>query len=312
MFQEQNLNYSLKNIPTPSRKQYMKSLIAKTGNFLKRLRWTSWFFLNKQNNDNTEEEYSEDGNTENYGFKTRKAAPFVNELSGFEKDVYHLISNIEFSHKGNNNFQRRIKMDIKAIQSKDKVIIEADKTRNLYALEANDYKKLLRDNVTKDYKKINGAVESEINKISKNIAQKLHLDDKMELFQKKQSFITLKDHKENFENYPKCRLINPSKTDIGKIAKQILESYVSKIRGITGVNQWGNTSGVTNWFTGMIGQLKNPKFLIFDIESFYPSISQQLLESALNYAESLTRVTSEEREIVLHARKSLLYHEGSY
>ena len=312
MFQEQNLNYSLKNIPTPSRKQYMKSLIAKTGNFLKRLRWASWFFLNKQNNDNTEEEYSEDGNTENYGFKTRKAAPFVNELSGFEKDVYHLISNIEFSHKGNNNFQRRIKMDIKAIQSKDKVIIEADKTRNLYALEANDYKKLLRDNVTKDYKKINGAVESEINKISKNIAQKLHLDDKMELFQKKQSFITLKDHKENFENYPKCRLINPSKTDIGKIAKQILESYVSKIRGITGVNQWGNTSGVTNWFTGMIGQLKNPKFLIFDIESFYPSISQQLLESALNYAESLTRVTSEEREIVLHARKSLLYHEGSY
>ena len=160
----------------------------------------------------------------------------INELSGFEKDVYHLISNIEFSHKGN-NFQRRIKKDIKAIQSKDKVIIEAEKTRNLYALEANDYKKLLRDNVTKDYKKINGAVESEINKISKNIAQKLHVYGKMELFQKKQPFITLKDHKENFENNPKCRLINPSKTDIGKIAKQILEPYVSKIRGITGVNQ---------------------------------------------------------------------------
>ena len=88
----------------------------------------------------------------------------------------------------------------------------------------------------------------------------MHLDDKMELFQKKQSFITLKDHEENFENNPKCRLINPSKTDIGKIAKQILESYVSKIRGITGVNQRGNTSGVTNWFTGMIGQLKIQNF----------------------------------------------------
>ena len=140
----------------------------------------------------------------------------------------------------------------------------------------------------------------------------MHLDGKMEVFQKKESFVTFKDHKENFENNPKCRLINPSKTDIGKIAKQILESYVHKLRDIAGANQWGNTTGVTEWFSSMKGTLKNPKFLIFDIESFYPSISQQLLEDALNYVGSFTRVTNDEREIVMHARNSLLYHDGSY
>ena len=123
---------------------------------------------------------------------------------------------------------------------------------------------------------------SDINKVSKTIAQKIHLDDKMEVFQKKESFVTLKDHKESFENNSKCRLINPSKTDIGKIAKQILQSYVHKLRDMAGVNQWGNTTGVTEWFSSMKGALKNPKFLIFDIESFYPSISQQLLEDAFN------------------------------
>ena len=175
-----------------------------------------------------------------------------------------------------------------------------------------DYKKLLKENVTRDYKKTDTEVASDINKVSKTVAQKMHLDYKMEVFQKKESFVTLKDHKENFENNSKCRLINPSKTDIGKIAKQILQSYVHKLRDMAGVNRWGNTTGVTEWFSSMKGALKNPKFLIFDIESFYPSISQQLLEDALNYVGSFTRVTNDEREIVMHARNSLLYHDGSY
>ncbi len=35
-------------------------------------------------------------------------------------------------------------------------------------------------------------------------------------------FISLKDHKENFENNPKCRLINPAKSESGKLSKIIL------------------------------------------------------------------------------------------
>ena len=41
----------------------------------------------------------------------------------------------------------------------------------------------------------------------------LDLDDRMFITTERQAFITLKDHKENFINNPKCRLLNPSKSE---------------------------------------------------------------------------------------------------
>ena len=119
-----------------------------------------------------------------YGFRTSKPPPQVHELQEFEKDVYRFISNIEFSTI-NSDFQKQIKKDIKAMKSKKKVMIESDKTKNLYALEAKDYNKLLTENVTKGYKKINLGKITEINKQSKHIVEKKHLDDRMEVIQKK-------------------------------------------------------------------------------------------------------------------------------
>ena len=37
-----------------------------------------------------------------------------------------------------------------------------------------------------------------------------------------EAFISLKDHKDNFESNPKYRLINPAKTELGKVSKIIL------------------------------------------------------------------------------------------
>ena len=62
---------------------------------------------------------------------------------------------------------------------------------------------------------------------------------------------------------------------------------------------------------GKKGKLKKPKFLIFDIEAFYPSISQRLLKDALDYVSSLIPVTQEDKEIIMQARKSILYHNES-
>jgi hypothetical protein len=39
-----------------------------------------------------------------------------------------------------------------------------------------------------------------------------------------EAFITLKDHKDNVESNPKCRLINPAKRELGKVSKVILDS----------------------------------------------------------------------------------------
>ena len=42
-----NFGYSLKNIPTPSKRIYLKSMISKLEHFIKRLRWRAFFHDHK-------------------------------------------------------------------------------------------------------------------------------------------------------------------------------------------------------------------------------------------------------------------------
>ena len=62
--------------------------------------------------------------------------------------------------------------------------------------------------------------------------------------QKKEATITIKDHKENYQNDTKCRLINPTKAELGKVSKQILAKIVEKVKLKANVNQWRNTDSV--------------------------------------------------------------------
>ena len=98
---------------------------------------------------------------------------------------------------------------------------------------------------------------------------------------KREVFISLKDHKENLENNPKCRLINPAKSDSGKFSKLILDKVNTHLRTILNVNQWRNTQNVTEWF-GNIEQKSRHSFISLDIVDFYPSISENLLDQALS------------------------------
>ena len=91
-----------------------------------------------------------------------------------------------------------------------------------------------------------------------------------------QAFITLKDHKDSFDNKPTCRLINPAKSEIGRISKQILENINTTVRQATGLNQWKNTAAVINWYSNITDKNQHT-FTVFDIESFYPSITEKLL-----------------------------------
>ena len=50
------------------------------------------------------------------------------------------------------------------------------------------------------------------------------------MFSNKQAFITLKDYKDNFENNPKYRLLNPAKSEIGIISKHHLQRINDKLR----------------------------------------------------------------------------------
>ena len=124
-----------------------------------------------------------------------------------------------------------------------------------------------------------------------------------------ESFITLKDHKEDFPHKISCRLINPSKSEIGKISKIIIENINNKIRSITQINQWKNTSSVIEWFNNISNKRKT-SFIIFDIESFYPSISLNLFEKTIQYAKSICNITEKDLSIIMQARKTLLFHKN--
>ena len=49
--------------------------------------------------------------------------------------------------------------------------------------------------------------------------------------------------------------------------------------------------------------------MIFDIKDFYPSISKQLLDDAISFAQQHIKINNEDLSIIQHARKSLLYNK---
>ena len=83
------------------------------------------------------------------------------------------------------------------------------------------------------------------------------------------------------------------------------------MRSKTKLNQWKNVYSCIRWFKNLENKKKS-SFLVFDIVSFYPSISQELLELALDWAKQFIDISDEERNIILQARKSLLVFDGSH
>jgi len=169
---------------------------------------------------------------------------------------------------------------------------------------------LVNKSVTKSYKKTDQNVPKEISSKDKLIAETLGLDDRIELSACRDSFITLKDHKPDFKNNPTCRLLNPSKSEIGILSKNILDDINTEIIQTTKVNLWRSTNNAIEWFK-TIPDKDQHAFITFDVYDFYPSISKELSIKALDYASKFTTVTQEDGQIIIHAKRSLLYHQNS-
>ena len=132
-----------------------------------------------------------------------------------------MVHNIEFKPVIN-SFLSKLKDDVKVINDAKEVLVNADKSTNTYKMNKNAYNRYLTENITKTYKKNNKNKVNRINSEAKRIAEKLKLDDRIQQLQETEAFISVKDHKEGFPNSPSFRLINPSKSEIGKISKHIL------------------------------------------------------------------------------------------
>ena len=118
--------------------------------------------------------------------------------------------------------------------------------------------------------------------------------------------MTLKDHKSEFATNPSVRVINPTKPEIGRISKKILERIVSQVKIITKLKQWKNSVSVLDWFK-QIPNKNNKSFIQFDIDSYYPSITPEILTKALDWASTFVTITQEERDIIMKSKQSFFY-----
>ena len=233
--------HSTKDVPLPSEKDYKRTLIEKTEHLYRRMRWKAFFYLNPS---------TDRSQKETFGFTPRNSPPQIQAMQDFEKRLLNMIEKIKF-RTINCKFQHKLSSDIQEnIMKSDKLLVPADKTSNFYKMDTQ-YNDLLQKNITKTYKKVTPDTADSIELKAKDIVKKLQLDSRINTTAKREAFITLKDHKPNFANNPTCRLINPAKSEIGKISKQLLDRINTALVSKMKLNQWKNTKAVLTWFTGI-------------------------------------------------------------
>ena len=64
-------------------------------------------------------------------------------------------------------------------------------------MDKDQYTKVFHENITKAYRKTNKNYVNKINKEANKIANSLSIDDRIEKIQESQTYIAVKDHKEN-------------------------------------------------------------------------------------------------------------------
>ena len=158
MMEKLKFDYSMKNIPVTTERNYLLKLIEKIEMVIKRMRWKVIHFDMKGNNIKTE----------TYGLKSQKTPSPINELAAFENDLIELVKNIKFPTV-HNQLQAMLKSDIKLIQQSSKTLTPAYKTSNMYRLTKEKYNKMRRNAITSAYKKANGNIKKIIDEKGKKV-----------------------------------------------------------------------------------------------------------------------------------------------
>ena len=148
----------------------------------------------------------------------------------------------------------------------------------------SEYSNLLQTAITSKYKKIEKRTAENINETGIKHAREANVINRTKINVTDSSFITLKDHKENFLNRPTIRLLNPANNEIGRISKHILQNINKTLSEEIKVNEWKNTVSVINWFKSIPNKHLHT-FLMFDIKDFYALIKEKLLWEAIRFAK---------------------------
>ena len=89
----------------------------------------------------------------------------------------------------------------------------------MYQIEKDKYNKLTTDAITSTYKRVPDKISNKINADGKKIKENKEVVIWMFVNGSSSCSFNLKDHKQNFSNNPKVRLLNPAKNELGRISK---------------------------------------------------------------------------------------------
>ncbi|PIK53382.1 hypothetical protein BSL78_09744 [Apostichopus japonicus] len=167
------MDYSSKNIPLPSCREYTKRLLEKVESVIKRMRWKAFFFLNSDTDTDDTSSGDEPNSDDFYGFKSRRAPPQIEEVIGFERDMLDIVENIKF-RKVNDDFQTTLTEDVKKINSSKRIFAPADKTKNFYEMDKPKYEKLLSENITQKYKTTDSNTVETLRGMRKHLRETAH------------------------------------------------------------------------------------------------------------------------------------------
>ena len=131
----------------------------------------------------------------------------------------------------------------------------------------------------------------------------------MECIDESENYIMIKDQKENFPEKPSFRLINPLKSNSGKVSKHILGHINQIISQNTNVKQWENSTLVRVQFKAIINK-QQCFFSVFEVGEFYISISLDLYEKALNFPKEITPTADIDLRIMTQSTENILFHGG--
>ena len=177
-------------------------------------------------------------------------------------------------------------------------------------METRKYKDYLNNNITKDYKKADERVVKDITKKDLDIASKLEIADRVNCTTKRDTFITLKDHKPQYQNSPKFRVINPTKSELGMVSKKMLSDIILEVKTKSQLVQFKNSEAAIDWFCDLKDKQKL-HFIQFDVCNFYASITPGLLQNSITFAANYTHISDEMKHTIFQAANSFLCSENS-
>ena len=126
--------------------------------------------------------------------------------------------------------------------------------------------------------------------------------------QETEEYVTIKDRKDEFLNKIPCRLINPSKSSIGKISKAILDTNNKNAVRSTEINQRKNTSNVIDWYAHTT--CKNTALFVWFENlffQFFPSLTSDLLHNSIQFAKEVATVSDKWHAHYYAAKKNFYF-----